>query len=269
MCYIFLSGRRKYRMKQRASEQLRRMFIPFIPFIFILFNCFYSSKGSAEDATTSYSEVDLFSPTPFHLNPRISHLGDVVTLSSKNCTGTGDGSEGSLTCQQNYSNGDSLILTIDYETFGNEFKGQTWISSRDASGHEEETKTIRHKIRHVYLGKQKMKQAEFFDIVRQSSLGKIIREIFLYEYYLENQEIKTATWALYQEIGHSSSASLSHYAFMANDADGNPLIARVDRYQDGVKVKELYHWDRIQDGFQTFDPAAWKQWKDRVLSGRP
>ena len=207
--------------------------------------------------------------TPAFLDhPRISSLGGIVTLSSKNCTGSGDDSEGSLACRQGYSNGGSLILKSDYETFGNEFQAQTQISSTDASGHEKEIKTIRHKIRHVTIGKQKMKEAEFFDIVRRPSLGKAIHEIFLYEYHLESQEIKTATWALYKEIGHSSLASLSHHAFMANDPDGNPLTARVDRYNDNVKVEELYHWDRIQNGSQTFDPAAWKQWKERVLSAR-
>jgi len=159
-------------------------------FIFIIFNLFYPSNVSSEEATTSFSDADLVATPPFLDHPRISSLGGIVTFSSKNCTGSGDDSEGSLACRQSDSNGGSLVLTSDYETSGNEFQAQTRISARDASGREKETKTIRHKIRHVTLGNEKVKEAEFFDIVKHLPTGKMTREIFLYEYHLETQRIK-------------------------------------------------------------------------------
>lgn len=239
-------------MKPLASKNCRRLFLLFI---FALFNWFYSPSVSAEEATTSVSDHDFLSPSLFPDNPRISSWGPLAALSSQNCTGTGDEFEGSLTCRQSYPNGDSLLLTTDYETFGNELKAQTRIARRDTSGLEKESKTIRHKIRYSYLGKQKVKEAEFFDIVLRPPSGRVTREIFLYEYYGGRQQLKTAVWTFYRRIGRSSLALLSYHASLAYDPQGKPLKANVNKYQEGVKVEEL----------RAFDPPAWKQWEELVL----
>lgn len=223
-------------------------------FIFILLNSFFPGNLTAEETGTSVSNLDFFSVSPFPDAPWVTPIEDVVLLSSKNCTGTGDKSEGSLTCRQTYSNGDSLLLTTEYETLGNDLKAETLISFRDASGDEKESKTIRHKTRYAYLEEEKVKEAEFFDIVKRPSGGKATREIFLYEYHLESRQIKTASWALYQGIGVSSSETLTYHAFLLYDPDGNPLKGSADKYRDGIKIKST-----------NLDSAVWNQWGERVF----
>lgn len=227
----------------------------FFLFIFALFNWFYSPNVSAEEATTSVSDHNFLSPSLFPDHPQISNLGPLAALSSNNCTGTGNEFEGSLTCRQSYSNGGSLLLTTDYETFGNELKAQTRISRRDASGLEKESKAIRHKIRYLDLGKQKVKETEFFDIVRRPPDGRATREIFLYEYHRQSRQLKKAVWTLYHRIGRSSLALLSHHASLAYDLQGKPLKTSVDQYQDGVEAKRI----------RSFDPTVSKQWEEWVL----
>ena len=221
----------------RQPDKLR--FLILLSLIFILWSGFYITGATAEEISIS---------------PQIPHPGDLASLGSENCNGLGNGSDSSLTCRLNYSNGDSLILTSRFENFGRESEAETEILSKDASGQEKESKTVRHKIRYVYAGDQKVKEAEFFDVVRYPSRGKATREIFIYEYHLETQKVKTAAWALYRRLDQSLLGSLTCHVFLTYDSDGRPLQGNISRDRNGVKVEST-----------SLGPTAWNQWSDKVL----
>lgn len=188
---------------------------------------------------------------------KITSSLSVAPQLSSNCADPEE-KEGWMTCTKTYSNGIKQQITNYQESFGTQFKRQTQITELLPDGKTRSVKTVRLKTVYEYVGNERRKKSEYFDIVTRPSGKKITRQIILYRYDSETQKKSYGSWTQYEQIGDEMFASLVQHVVLNYDAGGAPLTGRAERWKDQISVES-----------SPIDLQGGKVWENEMLSASP
>lgn len=191
----------------------------------------------------------------------LQRTDEVAMLVSEQCSQNGAAAEGSNSCERVYSNGHHATVLTQNANEGDELKHQTVIEEFDEDNTLLYRKTIRHREDFNYLGGQKTKEKDLFDITYQPAGKKVTRELMVYEYFLGTGKAKSLSWTQYEQIGNESKAGLVYHALLRFDQDGNPDRGVADRWDRGEKTATYMDWNRHSQGYATLDLETWKEWE--------
>lgn len=188
-----------------------------------------------------------------------------VTGAGRECSTTGDSSQGSESCLDRKADGSFSESTTNHENFGNEKKEQTVIRYFTANGESagEDTTRIKTSYRDNEDG-SKQKEREFFDIVNQPPRGLITRDLIVKEY--RQGELKKVTWAHYLEIG-TRKAGLAHHAVLYYE-DGKLTSGFANKYKGGKVIDTLLNYDPTKNPNLRIEKTGvlkWAGWIDQLI----
>lgn len=222
-------------------------------------------QTAAQTAVPKPPTLGAIDPSPVTLQvlqgTLLEKKDDVAMLVSEQCSPNGASGEGSNSCERVYSNGHRATILTQSVNEGDELKHQTVIEEFDVDNTLLYRKIIRHREDYNYLGGQKTKEKDLFDVTYQPAGKKITRELMVYEYSLNTGKTKSLSWAQYEQIGNESKAGLVYHALLRFGDDGDPDRGVANRWDHGVKVETYMDWNRRIQGLAAFDQEIWKEWE--------
>lgn len=229
--------------------------------------------SKAEDMRPALPQQDMGlairgSMDPFQSYPSKQQIDTGYAQKTNDCSDHGE-TDGEFRCVKTLSNGSYVLFLTDQENHGENFKRQVQMTEFDAQKEPQGRRTIRLKKAFTFVGSERRLRAEFFDVVNRPKGGKITREIIIYEYEPETNQLKNLTWTSYEQIEQSEFAMITRHVALAFDEDGNPLNGRAEKWKNEVPVERLFSWDRFTDGEKNLDRKAWNGWKEKIFSASP
>ncbi len=217
-----------------------------------------------QDFLTESSPLSAAQPAAKLSNADVSIVA--VKGPGRDCSSSGDASEGSQNCIVRSSDGSFSESAADWENFGDESKKQTVVRHYNSNGESAGEDTIRIKTSYrSNPGNVKQKEREFYDLVNQPSQGLISRDLVVKEYNSQG-ELKKITWAHYVEIG-TRKAGLAHHAALYYE-DGKLTSGFANKYKNGKVVDTLLNYDPVKNPNLRMEKTGalkWANWIDQLI----
>ena len=191
---------------------------------------------------------------------------DIAMLVSETCKQSGESSEGSLSCNRVYSNGNHAKITTQESAEADELKLETVIMEYNRDNVLAYKKTVRQRFDYNYYGGEKKVENELVDITYQFPDREITRELMTRRYYLSSGQTKSITWAQYEQIGDSAKANLIYHASLLYNNDGTPQSGTAARWEEGQKLISYLDWDSTSQGRIAFEKENWREWESWIQS---
>ena len=201
---------------------------------------------------------------PEELISAVENPEGVTTLISETCKQQGETGEGVLSCNRLYSNGHRATVVTQRAAAGDEFKLQSVIKEYGRSDQLVSTKTIRQRIDYNYYEEDKGKERELLDIVHEAEGKPTVRELLIRQYHLDTGKMKRLTWARYEQVEDSKTATLIYHASLRYDSDGAPMRGVAEHWNAGKKIESYLNWNALAPNRPGLSRQSWHAWESWI-----